>query len=59
MPIGPFADFAALKAKLRAEYSKKGKKLGEDRMNAITAGTAEKIRPGWHKEAAQARRKGK
>lgn len=56
MPIGPYGDFAELKAHLRKQYAKKGKQVSVERMNAITAGTAERIRPGWHKEAVQARK---
>lgn len=54
MPIGNFADFAALKAHLRAAH--KGKRLPEERLNAMTAAVAERIRPGWRKEAARARK---
>ncbi len=57
MPIGPFEDFAALKAHLSAK--RKGKPLPDERMNAITAAVAERIRPGWHEEAARARKKEK
>lgn len=48
MPIGQFEDFAALKAHLRSQY----RKASDKRLNAITAATAERIRPGWHREAA-------
>lgn len=57
MPIGPFENFQALRSKLREERKKSGKKaLPPERQNAETAAVAERIRPGWHKEAAKARK---
>jgi len=54
MPIGPYEDFAGLREHIRAEYAKKGKKkMSPKRINAITAGTADKIRPGWREDKAK------
>lgn len=54
MPIGGYEDFADLKAHLRASYARKRRKPGD--LDAITATVAEKIRPGWHREAARVRK---
>ncbi len=53
MPIGEYENFAALKAHLRSQY---GKKVGKKRMGAITAAVADKMQPGWRKEAAAKRK---
>ncbi len=53
MPIGEYENFAGLKAHLRKQY---GKKVSKKRMNAITASVADKMQPGWRKEAAQKRK---
>lgn len=53
MPISSgLADFADLKAHLRASYAKRGRPLSEDRLNAATASTAARINPEWRHEAA-------
>lgn len=51
MPIGPYSDFQGLKEHLRASYASKGG-LSPDRLNAMTAAVASKMKPGWRKEAA-------
>lgn len=53
MPIGPFDDFAGLKAHLRASYMNKGQPLPSERLNAMTASVADRIKPGWRSEAAR------
>lgn len=51
MPIGPYENFAGLRQHIQAEYAKKGKKKpSTKKINAITAGTADKIRPGWRED---------